>query len=474
MKHQKTTTHDNAQTTALKLIEVGKIDTVYSDLYVHRARNLISEVLPNKAYRELTEQRALIPYLTKKIRSAMNKEDWGEVKQLSERMGTINNLLERNRPLFELGRLVYDSYDIVPDPFSPGLQNLTGVPPEELPAFRDRVAKKLMELEKEDPYWKTFYLLRHTAFQNISFDGRVGDKYETGRIMEEALHRQAIQALKSGDMELLEHVADSLMEQIPEGAPAAKTDESGLPSDSGKKDRIFSFSKETVAKAEGLGLVVLRVKAEREYALLFHRYVWHPVFVEDIERQWGATHKTEVPFSAEIADPMKKRIEHYAMHPFINSGGARHLPDMVAEDFLVEDFPDPADGEETPTSELLTALGLKKRRGLSRMQIEQVLLEHGSRIIKDGLGLEPEDFRLVCIPSDLYMRAGQSRGWGNRKIWTHFDGYKILKDRKLMAMAGGDMRFGGVYDLVTIGREYESDGVIVRFAVVQRERMKAW
>ena len=93
MKHQKTATHDNAQTTALKLIEVGKIDTVYSDLYVHRARNLISEVLPNKAYRELTEQRALIPYLTKKIRSAMNKEDWGEVKQLSERMGTINNLL---------------------------------------------------------------------------------------------------------------------------------------------------------------------------------------------------------------------------------------------------------------------------------------------------------------------------------------------------------------------------------------------
>ena len=108
------------------------------------------------------------------------------------------------------------------------------------------------------------------------------------------------------------------------------------------------------------------------------------------------------------------------------------------------------------------------------MQIEQVLLEQGSHIIKDGLGLEPEDFRLVCVPSDLYMRAGQSRGWGNQKIWTHFDGYKILKDRKLMAMAGGDIRFGGVYDLVTIGREYESDGVIVRFAVVQRERMKAW
>ena len=43
-----------------------------------------------------------------------------------------------------------------------------------------------------------------------------------------------------------------------------------------------------------------------------------------------------------------------------------------------------------------------------------------------------------------------------------------------MAMAGGDVRFGGVYDLVTIGREYISDHVMARFAVVQRKRMEAW
>jgi hypothetical protein len=43
-----------------------------------------------------------------------------------------------------------------------------------------------------------------------------------------------------------------------------------------------------------------------------------------------------------------------------------------------------------------------------------------------------------------------------------------------MAMAGGDIRFGGVYDLVTIGREYESDRLIVGFAVVRRERIEVW
>ena len=58
-----------------------------------------------------------------------------------------------------------------------------------------------------------------------------------------------------------------------------------------------------------------------------------------------------------------------------------------------------------------------------------------------------------------------------KEIWTHFDGYEISKKGKLSAIAGGDSRFGGIYDLISLGREYSADHLIVRFAVVQRERM---
>jgi hypothetical protein len=40
---------------------------------------------------------------------------------------------------------------------------------------------------------------------------------------------------------------------------------------------------------------------------------------------------------------------------------------------------------------------------------------------------------------------------------------------RLRALAGGHVRFGGLYDLLGVSRDYDSDHSIVRFAVVRRE-----
>jgi len=45
---------------------------------------------------------------------------------------------------------------------------------------------------------------------------------------------------------------------------------------------------------------------------------------------------------------------------------------------------------------------------------------------------------------------------------------------RLQALVGGDVRYGGLNDLLGVGRDYNSDRLIARFAVVQRERMVAW
>jgi hypothetical protein len=50
----------------------------------------------------------------------------------------------------------------------------------------------------------------------------------------------------------------------------------------------------------------------------------------------------------------------------------------------------------------------------------------------------------------------------------------IMADGRLRALAGGDVRFGGLYDLLGIGRDYDTDRAMARFAVVRRERMVAW
>jgi hypothetical protein len=72
------------------------------------------------------------------------------------------------------------------------------------------------------------------------------------------------------------------------------------------------------------------------------------------------------------------------------------------------------------------------------------------------------------------VRIGHKRGWGTQPMWTHLDGWMVLPKRRFLALAGGDVRFGGIYDLVGVGNEYDSEHLFARFAVVLRRRMAAW
>src|SRR5207247_2421407 len=106
-------------------------------------------------------------------------------------------------------------------------------------------------------------------------------------------------------------------------------------------------------------------------------------------------------------EAFRHRLEMLMIHPLVSSGGARHLPKLVAEDVLVEDFPDPKEGDETPPSELLGILGLPSRRGLPRIAIEQALLARGADVMEKHLRLDSRVFRLVCIPPDVHLRLGE-------------------------------------------------------------------
>jgi hypothetical protein len=116
-------------------------------------------------------------------------------------------------------------------------------------------------------------------------------------------------------------------------------------------------------------------------------------------------------------------------------------------------------------------LGLPKRKALARVDIEAALVRSGDQILEERLGLDPMEFRLVCIPYDLYMRFGRDRGFGKWPHWTHFDGYQVMAGNRLRALVGGDGRFGGLNDLVSISPTDARDGVYARFAVVRRARM---
>jgi hypothetical protein len=162
------------------------------------------------------------------------------------------------------------------------------------------------------------------------------------------------------------------------------------------------------------------------------------------------------------------------LNPLITSGGTRYQGCFVIEDLLIEDFPEPEPKEKLPRTGLLSALGLESRWGLTRIDIENALVRHGPRIVEEELSLDPEAFRLVAIPPDIYVYLAPGRGWGQKQRWTHFDGYRVREGGKLQALAGGDERFGGAYDVVCFDPTYTRETILARFAVVQRSRLKTW
>ena len=456
------------------LLEAGNVDTVYRDIYLERARTLLSPTLSLEDFHRIERERAALAELPLAIARALEKANWPLVKELSQRTEALKQAVEGKSKLIETARGVYAVTDVRLDPFCHSLQRFTGVPATDLPRLRTRVVERLTTLEQSDVSWRDFYAGRRAAFETRAptTSKQVSDDAADGSSPEDT-REAAAQALKSGDMRRLGRLAD-LMATV-----TSRTSESAhgatavaIPtSERASQDLVASWSSDTLTRARQLGLGPRHLEPRGELASL-RQYAWNPLSDDS-----GHIKINQVPLPAGSPEGLRDRLEVLMIHPLANSGGARHLPTLVAEDVLVEDFPDPEEGEQSPVSQLLATLELPGRRGLSRVAIERALLVHGARVLEKELGLDPRVFRLVCIPSDVHFRLGEAEGWGRRPFWTHFDGYLIRTDEgrlRLLALAGGDVRFGGLYDLLGVGREYDSDRLVARFAVVHRERMVAW
>ena len=465
---------NDANSIAAALIEAGNVDTIYRDVYVGRARTLLNPVVSLEAFQAMKQRRAALASLPLAVARALEKADWPQVRELSLRTDAVKQEISRESALFETARGVYAVTDIKLDPFCQSLQQFSRVSARDLPALRTQMIEQLTMLEQSDVQWKDFYAGRRAAFQTRAPIGAA--QAPSGAPRDESLEDNrvaAAQALKAGDMKRLGQLAELLAaesQQAKQAGHGPTAVASSTPEAAGR-DLVVSWPSDTVTRARRLGLAPRHLEPRSDLAVL-RQYAWNPLSDE--------THQVtikEVSLPAGSAAGLRDRLEVLMIHPFANSGGARHLPSLVAEDVLVEDFPDPAEGEKPPVSPLLTALKLDRRRGLSRAAIEAALLEHGAQVLERELGLDPRVFRLVCIPSDVHFRLGEAEGWGRKPYWTHFDGYLIRHQDgqlRLQALAGGDVRYGGLYDILGVGRDDDSESLVARLAVVQRERMVAW
>jgi hypothetical protein len=465
----------SAQTIPL-LIEISRLDTLYRDLYFHRAHELIEPTLSHSTYLSMKESLASREWVEKQLRAAIERGDWEKTPELTERIRGIQGSAAAGGEWMKYAEVLYDgAADIPIDPFSPGLHVFAGGSALRLQEWQDRAIDILSKLKRTDTPNKDFYSRRESDFGALSVAAPTDQpeekktKASTGQLQQEALEALDRGNLSEVDqivMKLREKSAATETEQEVGDVGPAETTELG-------DDLFYSFPEATLEAASRLGLAPVRTESRRHLGYLIP-HGWQPSFLRDEVKLRAKEQVARLTYPSGTDEEEKDALEFFLLNPIITSGGTRYLGCFLAEDLLIEDFAEPELKQMMPRTELLSALGLESRWGLTRIDIENAILQHGPRILKEELTLDPESFRLVAIPADIYVLLAPGRGWGQKQMWTHFDGYRVREDGKLQALAGGDQRFGGAYDVVCFNPAYTQERILARFAVVQRSRMKTW
>jgi hypothetical protein len=380
----------------------------------------------------------------KQIGVAVASQDWERVESLAARVDELRKSAQEKAALSALGAAVYDTHDVSIDPFSPGFESLLGLD-RDLAATRDALVANLKALATADPALASFYESQRAFFGGLhvtsrgaaTAPGSPSSGAEIGQRASADIQRLALEAAQRGYMSQLRVYAQALSARQVKAASAA----AGGSAYRCPVDLAVPFSDEVVERAHTLGLAAARAEPPPQGAPLYDYLTtcfWQfnisdpETTREGIMRAEALVDKSGLP--RELSGPVKDLVEQLLQNRLINSGGAFHIPPFTAE---------------------------------------AALLQHGATVLQERLLLDPIEFRLVCIPHDLYMIVGRDRGWGQQQQWTHFDGFQVLKNGHLRALAGGSARYGGLSDLVSIAVDDQREGVIARFAVIRRARQVA-
>ncbi len=443
------------------LLELLPLDTAYADLYLERARQLAAAVLSPVDYRALKLADEAAHSLPGQIQQAIDDRKWSEVRALAEELEAKKRLLDDRGFLRSLGEKLHETDEIHVDPFSPGFHWFQRREQRELGPLRDATAAKFGQAARLDPDWRRLYQEREEALKSV----RLGESSVPRTSLD--LEQQARDALASGSFSALQKIAERI--EATGASPTAASSDQTVP-ELDPTPLTGTFDSETLRKARALGLEAEHLDNVRERFRFLLPYLWRPVFFESNS---GPEARVRAMLPGDTPDALRDRIVMLVTRPILTSGGARFVPPLVEEDLLVETFEEGPAGAPVGKNGLAEALGLESRWGLARRAIERLLQTRGPSIVK-SLGLDPWKFRLVSVPPDLFGVLGERRGWGRNEIWTHLDGYLATRERKLLALAGGDVRYGGVQDLVGVGVGYDSDRLLARFAIVDRRRLRAW
>ena len=342
--NKKSITQDNTATleAVQLLVNVRDGDTVYADLYLHRARELLASVLSQAQYNALKGIQGDIDTAVKQMRVATASQDWQQVAAHAARVDELRRRGEENAPLSALGAAVYDTHGVSIDPFSPGLEFLPGFD-RDLAERRDALVANLKALASVDPPFGRFYASRGAFFAGLALASRRSAAVPVSAMSSAEIQQLAVQAAQQGDTSQLRLYAQELSARRAKEAASAgpKPDTQTAAAAPAvyhyPVDLSAPFSDEVAQRARALGFAVARAEPPPQAAPLFEFVttgIWQAKMSDTETTQEGIMRAEAMVdtsgFPPDMSGPLKDLVGALLQNPFINSGGARYLPPFSA------------------------------------------------------------------------------------------------------------------------------------------------
>ena len=102
------------------LIEAATTDTVYRDIHLRRARQLLSSTLDESAYRSIGSTEHDLQELTSRSRTAALHRNWAQSAELAGQIDRLRQRLTKTENLAKVGKEIYEADAVAFEPFSPG------------------------------------------------------------------------------------------------------------------------------------------------------------------------------------------------------------------------------------------------------------------------------------------------------------------------------------------------------------------
>src|SRR4030095_12123024 len=148
------------------LIEASNADTVYRDLYLRRARQLLGATLDESAYRAIGSTEKEIEDLMRRSRSAVLQRDWDQAANLSAQAESLRQRKAAMGQLAAIRKGVDDTHTEGFYPFSPG-KHLGPQAEANQPGVQKRLMDTLASLGKLDPSLAASYEKRRSYFSSL-------------------------------------------------------------------------------------------------------------------------------------------------------------------------------------------------------------------------------------------------------------------------------------------------------------------